>query len=692
MESCPHTPLRLIPARSRGRLTLPRVAAEPLATVAFGAVLAAIALQGGGGLQLGPLTKVELAIDAAAGGLAAAAIVVGGHTRRLWGAVTLSLIRRRSRRSPRCRSPGRSSRPAPGPRRTAPSATSPRWWRGVALVRLFPQRWGALLGGVVLASVIVCGYALLTKVFPGALNPDEVYARLREPFGYWNSVGLMAAVAGPACLWLGRAALGPRGVQRARVSRLRPAVRRSAARLLARCRCSRWPAAAALWFAIVPLRLRGVAVLATSAFCGGLVAFWAFSQNALSTDKVLLPDRVSAGHELGIALVAMVIVLLIAGLAIGFATAQRAPSIDARRQAGIVVVLVLALVPVALVGALALSSRGLGGSHLQRLERPHRPATPRRRPPTPRPAHRGGQRPRALLERGAEDRTGAQGARRRRGGLRDRRARASATTSSTCATPTATSCRRWPTSASSALAISLALLAAWLAAAARDVGLAGARRRAPWTPRARRHGHAAGDLRRLRRALVRRLDLVRARQRRARRCSARAGWPAAAPSTSRIRAAARSPAPGRARAMADRAGGRRRRRRRARRVDGLAAPARGRRGLRRARARAEAGDFPQAPRADRRTPSAPTRCRSTALPAGGDRARGRATRRARAARCRRPCASSPPTRRRGCAWPSSSSARATGPRRCRPWARRCTSTRARRRRSAPICEASGRQG
>ena len=44
---------------------------------------------------------------------------------------------------------------------------------------------------------------MLTKVFPGALNPDEIYARLREPFGYWNSVGLIAAMAVPGCLWLG---------------------------------------------------------------------------------------------------------------------------------------------------------------------------------------------------------------------------------------------------------------------------------------------------------------------------------------------------------------------------------------------------------------------------------------------------------------------------------------------------------
>ena len=196
---------------------------------------------------------------------------------------------------------------------------------GVALVRLFPQRWGALLGGVVLASVIVCGYALLTKVFPGALNPDEVYARLREPFGYWNAVGLMAAAAGPACLWLGARRSGHAAFSALAYPALGLlfvalllAYSRGALLALA-CGC-------ALWFAIVPLRLRGVAVLATSAFCGGLVAFWAFAQNPLSTDNVPLADRASAGHELGIALAAMVLVLLVAGLAIGFATAQRAPS------------------------------------------------------------------------------------------------------------------------------------------------------------------------------------------------------------------------------------------------------------------------------------------------------------------------------------------------------------------------------
>jgi hypothetical protein len=460
------------------RLTWPRIAAEPLATVAFGVILAVIALEGGGGLQLGPLTRVELGIDVAAGGLTAAAIVVGGHTRRLWGAVTLTLMGLL----------------------VAVTALSIMWavepsgaWveanrtlsylatmvAGVALVRLFPHRWSSLLGGVVLASVIVCGYALLTKVFPGALNPDEVYARLREPFGYWNAVGLMAAAAGPACLWLGARRSGHAAISALAypalgllVVALLLAYSRGALLTLA-CGC-------VLWFAIVPLRLRGVAVLATSAFCGGLVAFWAFASNPLSTDNVALADRASAGHELGIALAAMVLVLLAAGLAIGFASAQRAPSLEARRQAGVVVLVVLSLVPVAFVGALALSSRGLGGSLSNgwtNLTDPHANGNISNAP----------------------DRLTAVGSVRARywnEALKIARAHKAVGVG---AGSYATVRPRYRTDTldvrhahgyvvqtladlgALGMAVSLALLAAWLAAAGRTVGLGGAGRRAPWT-------------------------------------------------------------------------------------------------------------------------------------------------------------------------------------------------------------------
>jgi O-antigen ligase/polysaccharide polymerase Wzy-like membrane protein len=348
-------------ARAVGRrLALPRVAAEPLATLAFAVVLVAIALQGGGGLQLRPLTRVELLADLAAGALTAAAVLAGGQTRRLWGAVTLGLMGAL----------------------VVLTALSLTWavdpsdaWQeanrtlsylaalgaGVALVRLFPQRWPSLLGGIVLAAVLLCGYALLTKVFPGALSPHEDYARLREPFGYWNAVGLTAALAGPACLWLGARRSGHAALNALAYPALGLLV---VALLLAYSRGGLLALAlgCAVWFAIVPLRLRGVAVLATSALGGGLVAVWAFGQTALSADKVPLDQRATAGHELGIALVAMELVLLAAGLAIGFAAARRPPAPETRRVTGIAVLVALALVPVAVVGALAQSSRGLSGS------------------------------------------------------------------------------------------------------------------------------------------------------------------------------------------------------------------------------------------------------------------------------------------------------------------------------------------
>ena len=41
----------------------------------------------------------------------------------------------------------------------------------IVLARTVPARWPAVLGGVVLAAVVVCGYALLTKVFPTSSTP-----------------------------------------------------------------------------------------------------------------------------------------------------------------------------------------------------------------------------------------------------------------------------------------------------------------------------------------------------------------------------------------------------------------------------------------------------------------------------------------------------------------------------------------
>ena len=89
---------------------------------------------------------------------------------------------------------------------------------GIAAVRLFPRRWDAVLYGVLLALAVVCLYGLATKVAPGWLAEDEVYARLREPYGYWNAVGVTAAMGDPD-LPVARHARRARAAQGARLLR-----------------------------------------------------------------------------------------------------------------------------------------------------------------------------------------------------------------------------------------------------------------------------------------------------------------------------------------------------------------------------------------------------------------------------------------------------------------------------------------
>ena len=63
-----------------------------------------------------------------------------------------------------------------------------------------------LLHGVWAASVLLCGWGLVTRVVPdrfGVVDPISGY-RLSEPIGYWNSLGLLAAIG--ALLGLGLSA------------------------------------------------------------------------------------------------------------------------------------------------------------------------------------------------------------------------------------------------------------------------------------------------------------------------------------------------------------------------------------------------------------------------------------------------------------------------------------------------------
>jgi O-antigen ligase len=231
---------------------------------------------------------------------------------------------------------------------------------GVALVRLVPDRWAELLYGVLAGLMAVCGWALLTKVFPGALAADETLARLRAPFEYWNSVGLTAAMAVPPLLWLaarrtGHGAVGALAWPLLGLAFVCLMLSYSRGSLIALA------IGLAVWFAAVPLRLRSVAALICSALGALPVVLWAFAQDGLTVDRAPMAARADAGHELGALLLLLVAVLTAAGLAVAFFTTQRPPGERTRRIAGRGLLAGLALVPVAVLIALAASPGGIGG-------------------------------------------------------------------------------------------------------------------------------------------------------------------------------------------------------------------------------------------------------------------------------------------------------------------------------------------
>ena len=104
-----------------------------------------------------------------------------------------------------------------------------------------------------------------------------------------------------------------------------------------------------------------LAALAAGVLGAAPMIAWAFSQDGLTTDKAPIAARVDAGHEFGALLVLMAAVLLVAGLAVHFAVAQRPPTPRTRRIAGRAALGVLALLPIVALVALARADGGVSG-------------------------------------------------------------------------------------------------------------------------------------------------------------------------------------------------------------------------------------------------------------------------------------------------------------------------------------------
>jgi hypothetical protein len=363
------------PARAPGVVAPPLVASRPRAPIAarasgvggvwwttllIAAIFCLITFYAKGGLNLRSMTSTEMALTLGAGAVIAASMLLAPPDRRTYGLWPAGLLLAF----------------------TVLTALSIVWsvqpdhsWQdssrllaysgvfgvGIALARVAPARWPAVLGGLTLAAVVVCGYALLTKVFPASLAPSDKFARLSEPYGYWNAVGLTAAMGAICCLWLGARRTG-HALLRALAYPGMALMLLTLALAYSRGALAALAVGVALWFCVVPMRLRGAALLILAALGAGVVVAWDFSTSALSSEGVALAARTTAGHRLGALIVAMLLVLTLVGIAIGFLTGRRAPSLLVRRRAGTALLAAIVLAVAAFTGALAHSQRGLTGS------------------------------------------------------------------------------------------------------------------------------------------------------------------------------------------------------------------------------------------------------------------------------------------------------------------------------------------
>lgn len=329
------------------------------ASAALAAAFAAIAFLGKGGNELGRLTVLEIVLIVGCGAAAAIGVAYGrtGHHGRgslllfgLLAALTaLSIFWS-----------------------IAPDLTwieSDRTFAyfavfaaGVAFGRLAPTSYAVLLRGLLGGIAIVTAYALASRVWPETLGGStEIYARIGEPYGYWNAVGVTAAIGVVPTLWLGARRSGHQPVN-ALAYPLMGLLYIAMFLSYSRGALITAALAAIVWFVWVPLRLRSLPVFALPALGVAPLLVWALGRDEFTKDGLSAAQRADVGPEFGLALVALCLILLAVGLGIGFQGRDWIPSFRVRRRTGLAAIAVALALPLALMTSLAFSSRGLTGT------------------------------------------------------------------------------------------------------------------------------------------------------------------------------------------------------------------------------------------------------------------------------------------------------------------------------------------
>jgi hypothetical protein len=162
-------------------------------------------------------------------------------------------------------------------------------------------------GGLLVAATGICTYSLATRLFPeraGRFDPVAGY-RLSTPVGYWNALGLVAAIA--TVLALGLAARGRGAIVRASAAAtlvvLLPTIYFTFSR-------GAWLALGLAFVFLIAVDSRRLQLLATSLVCAvcpaaALLAAW--RSTALTSMDAAIGTAAGEGHRLAVFIVALAV-------------------------------------------------------------------------------------------------------------------------------------------------------------------------------------------------------------------------------------------------------------------------------------------------------------------------------------------------------------------------------------------------
>ena len=258
---------------------------------------------------------------------------------------------------------------------------------GIVLGSSMPRAAERAGVGFLAVATLIALYALGGKLFPWFhigglidLNHTERFSRLRAPLDYWNALGLVCVVAVPIAMRVGAAAGYGARARLAGVASL-VLVLTTLALTYSRGGLLALVAAVALTIVLGPDRLRLGALLGAGILGAVPPVLVALVRDSLTTDGLSVSERTGDGLIFLVALLLGLAVAIVLGrlvvkkgdrLALGQAGSRRARLGAVAGAIGLVVIV---------LGALALSDRGIGGTVSHQAEEFTKPKLDRQNDP-----------------------------------------------------------------------------------------------------------------------------------------------------------------------------------------------------------------------------------------------------------------------------------------------------------------------